>query len=373
MQFVRVRCPSCGVVLKVPVDRLRRRARCAQCKTVYRLPTRTIVAEALIASWLARPEDEEEAPRSAPQPGAARVQAAKPRPAAKVARGEIRLVQADARGALFEFPTHRLTETAFRCSMPRRCLQCGISRHLRAHVIIYVPILRERPSLRAEHSAGDLVVRDEDIQQLEGEALLDRLPRVPNVPPPGDMPMPYWLCDMCGEAGATAGQIQVNPQTGEGRCRLLIRNLRRAEEFLSAAGGRNSPDHDTLLALLETMTEDPWDTLPLVVRHRLEQWFRPAGDERLVAYVPNRDHARTEDGVSGLVISNRRLIYHSHSRHHEASVTEPLEMQLATGGGRTELRFRTRSWQVKHFRADRSGLRQLRRALAAARYRVTWR
>jgi hypothetical protein len=354
---------------------------CPRCKAGLRLRRRGSVSEETIASWLEDEEDLEDEEVRAParseaaQAAAAPVQtkeAERPRSAPAPTAGGIRLVKADSRGALFEFPASRLKEVPFRCAMPRRCLQCGCFISLNAHVILYEQTSR-RLSLDEEHTAGRLAVKGEEVEGLEGEELLSRLPKVPNVPPPADLPMPYWLCDMCTGAGAISGRIQVNAEAGEGRCRLLIRNLWRAREFLLSAGGEATAGAAALSQRLETMTVDPWDTLPLVVRHRLEQWYHPREDEKLIAYIPNRDHARTEDGVSGLVISTRRIIYHSHSRHREALAAEPLEMQLAIGEGKGDLRFRTRSWQVKRFRVDRDGIRQLRRALTVGKFKVAWR
>ena len=122
--------------------------------------------------------------------------------------------------------------------------------------------------MEAERSAGTLVLSNDEVRGLSDQEILDRLPRVPNVPPPGDLPMPYWVCDMCSGSGTVSGQIQVNRTTGTGLCRLFIRNPRRAMEFAQVAGGENTEGYGELKDRVEQTVVNPWDSLPEVVQHR---------------------------------------------------------------------------------------------------------
>lgn len=374
-----VRCPRCGVLLEVPLAAPERAARCAQCRSPFPLPRHMPVSEATIAAWIYRNRDEEEAePDSLAevaedlQRELARAEGGDtPAPANRTDR--IRLVKLDRHGALFEFPAERLLDTDFRCAMPRRCLRCGTSAHLRAHVIVFTPYFSKDLSLKDEHTAGRLVAGEAEVRGLSGEALLAKLPQVPNVPRPADRPMPYWLCDMCTGAGVISGQIEVNTETDRGRCRLLMRNLAAAEQFLVAAGGKDTIDHRQLRARVEESRQSPWDALPLVVQHRIEQWYKPVRGEKLLAYIPDRDHARTEDGVAGIIVSNRRLIHHTPFCHNEEPAGDPLELKLAMGKGRGTLRIHAPNCNVKRMCLDREGVRTLRSALKATDFRVAWR
>ncbi|MBS3734708.1 MAG: hypothetical protein KGY99_07255 [Phycisphaerae bacterium] len=377
-----ISCPHCHAELLVPRSTRAVQGRCPTCHADFPLPPeepdprQDLVTDATIADWLG-PRDEDEAPDAVDESALTDVAEGVHRELgdthAQTVRCQIRLVRLDAHGALFEFPASRLQNTVFRCAMPRRCLHCGTTSHLQAHVIVFGSRFTRDMSLKAEHSAGRLVASERDIAGLEGEALLERLPHVPNVDPPADLPMPYWLCDMCTGAGEIKGEIETNPATGRGRCRLLIRNLRRAEEFLVAAGGNKTIDHRQLRRRVEAMDDNLWDTLPLAVRHRIEQWFRPHKGERLIAFVPDRDHARTEDGVAGLILSNRRLIHHTSYRHSEASVGTPLEMRLAFGQGKATLQINASDCNVKRMCLDREGVRTLRSALSESDFHVAWR
>jgi len=379
MKAIHVKCPSCGATLAVPNDSLKRRIRCGRCKHRFVLATQSeAVLEKVVASWLSD-EEEPEATEEMPQgealaekaPAAAPEEA--PLPESRQPRkGNIRVVKIE-RGVLFEFPVSRLLDPEFRSAFPRQCLSCESRAHLRAHVVIYAgQLVQDSISMEDEHSAGTLVLSDEEVRGLSDEEILDRLSRVPNVPHPADLPMPYWVCDMCSGTGQVSGQIQVNPETGKGWCRLFIRNVHRSLEFMVNAGGEGAEGYDMLKERVEQTAEHPWDNLSEVVQHRIQQWFQPKGGEQFIAYVPDRDHVRTEDGVAGVLISNRRLIYHNPRRHWEMSVEDPVELQTFTGGGRGSVSISTPSWSIRQMSVDRDGLTRMRRALALSKFQAVW-
>ena len=364
--------------------------RCGSCQRTFPLSSALVKTEDLVASWLFEEERDEGGPAAGQEiaaPEAAASKAVAPKPAERPStqrpepepepqppeKKQIRVVKIARDGVLFEFPAGRLNELGFRCAMPKRCLQCAARSHLKAHVVIFAAGLVDSVSLEAEHSAGALVLSDAEVRGLSCRELLKRLPNVPNVPPPGHQPMPYWVCDMCSGSGTIRGQIQVNATTGVGRCRLLVSNLRRAEEFLVSAGGEDSEAHESLKERIAQIAENPWDMLPEVVQHRVDQWFRPAEGESFYAYVPDQDYARTEDGMSGLLISSHRMIYHTPMRHREIGGSEPLEMELSQSGSRGNLQMKTTTWELRHFALDRPGIANLRRGLTLAKFQVAWR
>ena len=366
-----IACPTCKTLLNVPAGCGGRVVRCGRCRQRFRLPEEEIHSDHDIASWL------DESPGEGIELGQEMdFSGGLPQSPGDTIHppigGPLRLVKVEPGGVLMEFPASRLLDPLFRCAMPRKCLKCSTKSHLYAHVIIYSGHMTDSISLEAEHSAGALVLSDQEARTLAAEELLARLPKVPSVPPPADEPMPYWLCDMCSAAGVISGQITVNPATGQGTCRLKIDNVRQAHEFLIATGGTGVEGYNELEHLLSHMVESPWDSVPLAVQHRLEQWFKPAPDERFLAYVPDRDHARTEDGMSGVVISDRRLIYHTEMRHRELGVGSSLRIAVASHEHNRRIDIRTDSWEIRTMTIDREGLAALRRALLLGQFRPVW-
>jgi len=381
-QARQIACPACGTVLIVPLGCSRRVAKCGQCRQKFLLPRSLAVTEEAVAQWIGRRDLEDEGesapaeerhgerPEPIPETHPAHASPHDTLVAAPPAR-DIRVVRCDSNGVLLEFSSNRLKDKSFRSAMPRLCMQCGARSHLEAHVIIYSGTLVDSVSLEAEHSAGKMVLFADEVKDLSSQELLDHLPRVPNVLKPADRPMPYWLCDMCTTAKAVSGQIQINSETGEGRCRLLIRNLRRAAEFLAAIGARGMPCYQELTKHITATAENPWDLLALAVQHRIQQWFKPSPGESFLAYVPDRDRARTEDGMNGLIVSDRRLIHHGRMRHHEWEVREAIKLILESGRLKGRMRV-TIDPNAVHIAIDGEGIAKLRRALTKGRFRAAW-
>jgi len=343
------------------------------------MPKREAVVEETIADWLIGEEEPEEAAAQTESEPSLEEFARRPdaehserTSVLSAIRGDIRLVKLDKRSALFEFPTRRMREQSFRCAMPRLCLQCNSQAHLHAHVVIFTTQLVDSASLESEHSAGALKLTEDEVRDLKGEELLERLPHLPNLPAPADLPLPYWLCDMCGTSGSISGQIVGDPSKDDSRLRLLIRNLRGAAEFMAAAGGRDQPGYTELMERLEATKEDPWDQVPLTVQHRLQQWFKPKGSETFLAYVPDRDRVRTEDGMEGLLISTKRLIYQGKLRHRECAVDHSMELRLAMGKEAGRLNIKTPGWEISHLTLDRRGIQSLRRSLTLGKFHALW-
>jgi hypothetical protein len=362
----RVQCPKCQTVLLLPLDLPVTAVRCGACRTSFQLPRRLPVPEETIYGWLHQDRDAEEPTRSgdtlAPLPGQ------QPRSAEA---SHLRLVMVSHRGALLEFSTEVLRGTNLRSALPRVCVHCLDRRHLAAHLVIFAPQLRDSISLEAERQAGDLVFPDNQLADLSGAELLLRLPKVPSIPSPGNLPMPYWLCDLCSGAGEVSGQIQVNTQTGHGTCRLQIRNLQVAGSFVATVDGARTSAYSQLRDLLDHMQEDRFDALPTVVRHRLEQWFKPH-NERFLAYAPDRSRSRTEDGMAGVVVSTRRLVYHRPPLHGELLATSPVTLVAKYQNGKEIITFTSGEWLGRTMPLDRASLVALRRALSEGQFKATW-
>ncbi|MGA2265298.1 MAG: hypothetical protein ABSH10_02580 [Phycisphaerae bacterium] len=374
MRARQILCPGCGTILNVPPGKADCFVRCGRCQNRFRLPKRIAVTEDAVANWLAEGRTPEEIKhaverQSHPPEESAAATGTFVLPAV---HETIRLVKCDTSGALFEFPANRLNEPAFRCAMPRRCLRCGARTHLEAHVIIYTTHLTNGAFSATQAIGGDLGLRGESVAQLSDDELLRRLPAVPGVPSPADQPMPFWLCDMCTVGDLLSGQIRFSAEN-VGLCRLWVGHLRYAEDFLAAAGGKDSPSHAELRQRIAMVTEDPWNSLSLTVQNRIQQWYRPQKGERFLTYIPDRDRARSEEGLAGIVVTGRRLVYHSLVRHKEADMADKFELRETVEGGRGWLEIKCSSWDVKRVAVDRDGLNRLKDALTAGKFSTVWR
>jgi hypothetical protein len=385
MNATRVTCPSCKAHLNVPAGCEGKLVRCPRCQAQFRVAQKAPVGvDDIVASWLTEGESED---REQPEARAGNLdpeledhlsmleeaQRAAPREPLAGRSGGIRIVKIDRNGVLFEFPASRLLEPAFRCGFPRQCICCDTRLHLRAHVVMFAAEFRESVSLAAERATGGgLALSNEEVKDLSDEEVLRRLPNVPNAPSPADLPLAYWVCDLCSARGMVSGQIHVNPGTGKGWCRLWVGNRRQALDFMSAAGGEDTKGCRILKERIEKTADNPWDRIPRVVQHRIEQWYHAKHGERLLAYIPDRDHARTEDGMAGLIVTNTRVIYHTPVAHREATIDQPLELQQSMAGRKGHVHIKAPAWEVQHFTVDRDGLAHMHRALTLGRFPARW-
>lgn len=407
MKARHVQCPVCAAILKVPPSLADCFVRCGTCTHRFRLPRQISVTDEAIAEWLwqatpTKPVSGERAgersgERSGDQAGdqadgrtgegtgegAGKGVPARPRPdddapasgntaVLPALSGGIRLLRVNSKGATIEFPASRLKDPDFRCAMPRRCMRCGKRTNIEAHVVVFAPLMEDSFRYEMEKMGGGRDLPGPGSLWMAGRDILDALPHVPHVPPPADLPMPYWLCDLCTGEGQVAGQISVNAATGQGLCRLRVRNLRRAEEFLIAAGGGDIAEDPRFQQYIATHQDQPWDVLPGIVQQRLSDWYKPVKKERFVCYIADRDLPRADDGFAGVVVTNHRLVYHRDERCDEARVGERIRLQTTGSTGRVQLRIKTPNWDVRRIMVDREAVDCLRKALTAARFKAVW-
>lgn len=366
-----VKCPACGEKFSLPAGWSEEVVQCSHCHKSLRLRLRPSVEEE-IAGWLGGDDDAGPPPglEEPPQPEAP---GAPPDAEAKGPEDEtaLHVLDVTAEGVLLEFPTSRLLEPGFRGAMPRECLWCGAREHLRCCVIVFA--VGPGMPMRDADVCPPPVLIGEDLSDLDADKLLKRLRRVPNVPHPGDLPMPYWLCELCTGGIAVAGRFELHAHAASGRAGLIIRNAQAAERFLAAADGEGCAGHLLLRERIRRIPEDPFRALPFAVQRRLSVWFRPEAGEKFVAYVPDRNTTWQNDGMAGLVVSDRRLIYHTRLVHRDAPISEPLRVKLSVTGPRGEVDIKSTALRLKHFHVDADGARVLRLALTKARFQVWWR
>lgn len=346
MATVTVQCPRCQNMVDVSEELLGRKARCNRCQEVFVL--RAFSLEDTVADWLSEAPLQQPAliaapPRAsvavatrppnastaAPAAAAKRTTVAVP---AKSASGEsgihpppIRLDHVDELGAFFVFPSTLLESETFRRSMPRCCLRCGSVADLSMHVVVWSSKLPDRDRLRLRSGLEEVAVVREHVDLAQVQDWIASLPRVPHLPFPYDLPMPYFICRKCTPSGALMTHVRPRLDGGED-CEIGIASLKRSAEFLAGNLGRDHDDCRKLLQIAKDRHGDPWAALPLAVRNRIETWFHRTKDETFVGYIHDNDFSRAESGGGGLVLTSRRLVYHKFAAHREYSLRDKLEL-----------------------------------------------
>ena len=377
----RVKCPSCATVLGVPVQFKGTRCLCTNCHTKFSIPS---FSEAEIMDVIGRKKKGDSVVANAldvegpqPIPMEEEISVVASEVALDTAEGfstgieGFYLIRIDRHGAVFEFSASLLVGETIRGAMPRRCIRCGETHHIYPHLVIFAHHMAESASIEAQYVPSRKELSERDILTRSIADILQLLPKIRKIPSPGNLPMPYWVCDMCSPSNMIYAQNMIT-HNEEGACRLQIQRIWRAEEFLVAAGGKASDAHKEILRTLEGTAEQPWDTLPGAIQQRLQQWYHPHKGERFVAYIPDRSRVRTQDGMGGVLLSNRRLIHNCSRRYHEVEKGEQLDMDFAMSEGKMTLHVKTPSWEIKQMVVDKHGLERLRRSMWQENFPAVW-
>jgi hypothetical protein len=374
MTHRQISCPTCGVELNVPDDAAGRFARCGSCQHRFQVPTKPTLDDEDILSLITGDDDSDLVDSSEfddlhgdPSQRSTIMAAQVP----SIGESDIRITRLDQEGVLFEFPAGRLRDISFRCSMPRICMRCSAKSNLRAQVIVFASPVVDEATIHSLLNSGRLTFTAPFAERMSAKDLLDKLPSLPDAPPPTDMPMPYWLCEGCDYEDMVTGHLFENAKTGDQTCQMHLTNLHRAKDFLQAADG-NDGDIERLNEWCVTEDDKPWDLVPESVRQRLNQWFKPDASETFLVYIPDRALSRREEGMAGVVVSDKRLVYQSNLRHKECEQSLPITLQLAMTRELGQINIETPQWKVLRMTIDREGVRRLRRALTVGRFSTTW-
>ena len=88
-------------------------------------------------------------------------------------------------------------------------------------------------------------------------------------------------------------------------------------EFYRNNGGRGTPGYQKLLVAGRQQRDNEWQQLPFAVRSKISQWFKLAENERFLGFYADQDFAHAERGASGLVLTDRRMVYKKYAAHRE--------------------------------------------------------
>jgi len=355
MGTIQILCPTCAAMFSVPEEFVNKRARCKHCGQAFVIKVPDL--EDTVAGWLSEElaEAEQKAAEkaaaekafspAAPPPVSA---AATPGPSAQQpgAAGPIdtsapppqeglRLSHVDALGAFFLFPPSLLTDPGFRSSIPRCCLGCGSTHNLRVHIVRWQSV-RNEPKQKRDDEPAPATVGGKNLVGLPDKQLLEALPAAPNMPPPYNLPIPYFICNRCSPVGAIMTHVRPDAY-GREVCEIGVSSLKRAAQFLARNLGRDHEDFKRLDSEIKSGRANPWNSLPLAVRNRIVRWYKAGDDERFVSYIRDTDFAKAEAGQGGLVITDKRMVYQKYASHREILLSDPIEIIVANSHGKYQI------------------------------------
>ncbi len=403
MTTVMVMCKFCGKGVKVPVEYIGRKGRCPRCGCVFEItpvkatqaagnaqaePLRPAgaetsgVSEQDILSWLtpgrSEPSSTSVSSSRIPTGPGAKAASSSPRQAAAPTTADekghfpIRLGHVDEMGAFFLFDPSLLYDERFRLSFPRRCVVCGSRNRLSVHLVIWASKLPGRGEFGAHTSYSRSIFELDKLGGVDGRELLDKLDRFENVPEPYSLPFPYYLCRHCSPVGAIITDVRPRSD-GKGEvCELGISSLKQAEQFARIVCG---PDSSVVKKVHEAylrLRSNPWQSLPLAVRSRLKHWFTPEEGENFRLYISDGDFAKTEAGLAGVVITDKRLVYRKFAAKIEIPLSQEITIRESHKDKRVQLTISSPGSKPANLITDESGAERLRLGLRQQGANLRW-
>jgi hypothetical protein len=158
---------------------------------------------------------------------------------------------------------------------------------------------------------------------LPGWSALDLLHVMGNIealPRPFNNPMPYYLS--LRHAHRSLECMTHRRPDGGITCEVVMPSGRYALDWVANVNGLCRPEYRLLEQELGLSHTDRWTALPETCRHRIEVWCRFRPRERYINYFNDADFGHRDMGLAGLVVTDRRLIYHKYHHGGEAPLNE---------------------------------------------------
>lgn len=218
-------------------------------------------------------------------------------------------------GVLIAFDARWLTHEGFRSSPPVRCIFSGVRdrNELCARPMAFMDRYRgpERSPSTVE-SRHELRPRANQ----DHREIVRMMGRITSMPPPFDSPVPYFVSKHHMSSSMSC-RVELRPDGGY-TCQVRVPDGRVALEWLARVNGTCGPEYELLRTEVALLGSDAWRALPEKVRQRLQVWAKFEPREHFRLYLSDADFGSHDVGLAGLVVTNRRLIFHKY--HHSGDV-----------------------------------------------------
>jgi hypothetical protein len=168
------------------------------------------------------------------------------------------------------------------------------------------------------------------------------------------LPYPIFACPRCRPDREITGRVI--RRSGQEACRLSIAALPTAVAFFSNSGGADTPEFQQLVEARDRQHQD-WRSLDAGVRDRITHWFTPRGEERFMGFHRDTETPAADTGISGIVLTNRRLVYQRLASRREFPLDANGRLEIRPAGTTANIRIfeeenRPAAIKIAHTAAD---------------------
>ena len=236
----------------------------------------------------------------------------------------------------FWFPVETLKDAEFRASFPQVCASCVKEKHLKVYLVSWPSKLIRSQAYGGLEPRSRSVARLDELPKIDPVEILSYLPLQEPAPSPMICRFPTTSAKAARWRTKWWERLR-SPGEGE-RCWLSVANIEVARLFLATNCGTEDEDYYRLIGQRDIHKANTWHTLPNSIRSRLSGWYKPIAEEVFIDYLRDEDPGM-EAGDAGLVITDRRLVYHKEQTWRNFPFTENLTIttESAPEGTRVEI------------------------------------
>ncbi|HAI11305.1 MAG TPA: hypothetical protein DCM28_06335, partial [Phycisphaerales bacterium] len=259
-------------------------------------------------------------------------------------------------GVELTFDSRFLTHEGFRLSMPLACAFTGESE--RAQLVA-------RPLAFLDQARGDLrnaydveAGRETKLsQKITGKDMLSRMGVIEQMPEPFRYPFPYYVRTDHSNQSLKC----TSSRKGEGPtlAHVFIPDGHVALRWLRHVNGMCGKEYELLSRDIAHLWQNEWTSLDEKVRRRLEVWSHFQDGEQFRYFIHDADIPKKDEGLAGVVLTDRRLIYKKFHRQGDVEYGTNAQLIIRPDGTMAGLRVKTEDGTFKCARFHFEDLQKL--------------
>jgi hypothetical protein len=246
--------------------------------------------------------------------------------------------------AVIEFPVQLLELSGFRASMPMRCI---VNSNAPVEGLIAKPfpwVDKLKNSTETVQEMANRFAKKVPPKQSEAE-FVDSLHMIMELPPPFNLPMPFYISPE-EERGFEPLTKVVGTKYGLG-CVVTVPLSDTVLEWVGRVNGLYSREYHDLSQAVYSQTNHKLASVPDKTRRRINEWFECKPDEEFLLFLPDSDFTKKDDGLAGLILTDRRLICRRYRQKTELSLAKPCELIAKEDGLITDVSLRREDGSIR--------------------------
>ena len=262
-------------------------------------------------------------------------------------------------GVELTFNSRFLMHEGFRLSMPLACAFTGDTDRAK---------LVARPLAFLDQARGDLrnaydveAGREAKLtQKITGKEMLTRMGIIDQMPEPFRYPFPYYV--RTDHSNQSLKCTTSRKGDGPTLAHVMVPDGHVALRWLRHVNGVCGKEYELLTRDVAHLWQDEWTGLDEQVRHRLEAWAHFLDGEKFRYFINDADMPKKDEGLAGVVLTDRRLIYKKFHRQGHVEFGTNAQLIIRPDGTMAGLRVKTQDGTFKCARFHFDDLQKLKNA-----------